>query len=315
MIQRHDTGADFRHFALFYANEAEYVAGITEFLREGVAAGEPELVVVSAEKIQKLRGALGADAEAVLFADMADVGANPARIIPAWQEFVDRHAGNGRPLRGVGEPIYPERSPDELVECQRHEALLNVAFDGGPTWQLLCPYDTARLEAGVIDVACHTHPILVDDEEQRSSDEYMGTDVAAQPFEAPLPAPPHDAAEMDFDMRTLGWVRTLVSREAEAAGLSAQRAEGLVMAANEVATNSVRHGGGRGVVRVWRGPLAVICEVRDRGRLTDALAGRRRPVADRDGGRGLWLANQLCYLVQLRNEPAGSVVRLHARLR
>ena len=31
------------------------------------------------------------------------------------------------------------------------------------------------------------------------------------------------------------------------------------------------------------------------------------------GGRGVWLANQLCDLVQIRSGAAGTVVRLHAR--
>src|SRR5580700_10418626 len=44
---------------------------------------------------------------------------------PAW-----RWAGcpAAAQLRGIGEPIHPERSPSELAECQLHEALLNVAF-------------------------------------------------------------------------------------------------------------------------------------------------------------------------------------------
>ena len=31
-------------------------------------------------------------------------------------------------------------------------------------------------------------------------------------------------------------------------------------------------------------------------------------------GRGLWLANQLCNLVQIRSSPEGTTVRLHMRL-
>ena len=37
-------------------------------------------------------------------------------------------------------------------------------------------------------------------------------------------------------------------------------------------------------------------------------------VVDRAGGRGLWIANQLCDLVQVRSGAAGTTVRLHARL-
>jgi hypothetical protein len=100
-----------------YAGIDEFVAGMSAFLRAGVAAGEPSLVVVSAEKIALLREALGDDADSVLFADMDGVGSNPARIIPAWREFVTAYGDTGRPLRGIGEPISPQRTSAEMVEC------------------------------------------------------------------------------------------------------------------------------------------------------------------------------------------------------
>ena len=57
--------------------------------------------MVSAARIARLREELGADAaERVTFADMAEVGINPARIIPAWREFVDAHAGQRTPAAG-----------------------------------------------------------------------------------------------------------------------------------------------------------------------------------------------------------------------
>jgi hypothetical protein len=41
----------FRHEALLYAGEVDFLTGTLPFIREGVAAGEPVLVVVSAAKI------------------------------------------------------------------------------------------------------------------------------------------------------------------------------------------------------------------------------------------------------------------------
>ena len=120
--------ATFAHEALLYAGVDSFVDGCTAFIREGVAAHEPVLVVVATHKIALLREALNGEADCVHFADMAEVGTNPARIIPAWQNFVDQNLRVGRPVRGIGEPIWAERSAIELVECQRHEALLNVAF-------------------------------------------------------------------------------------------------------------------------------------------------------------------------------------------
>jgi anti-sigma regulatory factor (Ser/Thr protein kinase) len=57
-----------------------------------------------------------------------------------------------------------------------------------------------------------------------------------------------------------------------------------------------------------------VCEIRDDGRIGDPLIDRRRPHADQRGGRGLWIANQLCDLVQLRSLPTGGVARLHMRI-
>ncbi len=68
----------FNHEALLYAGGEDFLAGTTSFIKAGVAEREPILVVVSAEKIGWLRAALGAEADAVHFADMAQVGVNPS---------------------------------------------------------------------------------------------------------------------------------------------------------------------------------------------------------------------------------------------
>jgi hypothetical protein len=57
-----------------------------------------------------------------------------------------------------------------------------------------------------------------------------------------------------------------------------------------------------------------VCEIEDTGNLDDPLADRRRPGAEATSPRGLWLANQLCDLVQIRSGPAGTAVRLHVKV-
>jgi anti-sigma regulatory factor (Ser/Thr protein kinase) len=302
----------FHHEALLYAGVDGFLAGTVPFIRAGVAAGEPILVVVDAPKIARLREALGADAGGVRFADMAAVGENPARIIPAWAEFVREHAG--RPVRGIGEPIGPDRGEAELVECHRHESLLNVAFADTPAFTLLCPYDTQQLDASVIAEARSTHPYVRGDGVARESPGYGGVHAAGAPFAKALPEPPKAFAELPFDLGALSGLRTTVAMLARAAGMAPARIEDLVLALSEVAANSVRHGGGRGVLRVWEDDAAMVCEVRDRGVFDDPLAGRRRPEDGQRGGYGLWIANQLCELVQVRTFATGSVVRLHMRL-
>jgi anti-sigma regulatory factor (Ser/Thr protein kinase) len=305
----------FRHEALFYSGAAEFVDRTGSFIRDAVHADEPILVVVSAEKIDRLREALGADAKEVRFADMKDVGRNPARIIPAWNAFVSEHAGSARRFRGVGEPIWASRTPDELAECERHEALLNLAFADASAWWLACPYDKEVLEPSVVEEARRNHPFFSDDGVRRESGTYRGLETVAQPFDLALPEPDVRPQEMDFGKNDLHAVRRFIARHAAASGLSPARAEDLLLAADELVANSVRHAGGRGVLRIWQDGDTLLCEVRDSGRIDQPLAGREQPLPMQESGFGLWLVNNLCDLVQVRTFPTGSVVRVHMACR
>jgi anti-sigma regulatory factor (Ser/Thr protein kinase) len=119
---------------------------------------------------------------------------------------------------------------------------------------------------------------------------------------------------VEFSASDLASLRALVSRHATRARLAPEAREDLVLAVNELVSNSVQYGGGVGELRIWQERDALLCEVRDRGRICDPLAGRVRPRRDQFGGRGLWLVNQLCDLVQIRVTPAGTVVRVHMQL-
>lgn len=303
--------SEFRHEALLYAGVDEFVDRSLAFVREGLAADEPVMVMVGAAKIDVLRAELDGDAERVQFADMGHVGANPARIIPAWRDFVSQQRVPDRSMRGIGEPIWAGRSPAELIECQRHESLLNLAFVDA-NFRLLCPYDTSALEARVIEEACCSHPFIVQNGGARDSYDYRG-DAGAVPFDEPLPEPRVNPHELLFGAEPLHGLRRFVARHASDAGLSETRTKDLVLAINEVATNSIRHGGGDGVLRIWQEDDMIISEVCDGGGIEQPLAGRERPDKGQLGGHGLWLVNQVCDLVQMRSFADGGAVRVHMR--
>jgi anti-sigma regulatory factor (Ser/Thr protein kinase) len=211
-----------------------------------------------------------------------------------WDDFV---RGADRRVVGIGEPIWSGRSRDELIECQIHEELLEIAFADTDRVEILCPYDVGSLSADVITEACRAH----------------GPSAAASdrnPFWKPLRPAPEGAYLQSFDGRGVRDLRGLIAGLAAHVGLESERTADLVLAVNEIVTNSVRHGGGEGTLRAWIDGDAVVCEVSDDGYLRDPLVGRRRPQPDAMGGRGLWLANQLCDLVQVRNGVEGCVVRL-----
>jgi len=295
------------HQALLYQGMTEYLDIVTSFVDHGLAAGEPVMVAVPGSKAKMIR--TGVKRRGTYFVDMAELGRNPGRIIPAIQEFLQQH--RDRATRFVGEPIWPGRHPAEIAEATRHEALINVALAEAPV-TILCPYDLDGLANGVLDDCWRTHPEVIRAGVTEGSGEYDNPRNVCIDEAWPLSSPPAGVAGRDFESDTdLSKIRSWVQEFGWAAGLSVDRVDDLVLAVSEVAGNSIRHGGGSGVLCVWGDAEgAVVCEVRDAGYITDPLVGRHAPGPDFDVN-GLWLVNQLCDLVQIRSShAAGTQVRL-----
>jgi anti-sigma regulatory factor (Ser/Thr protein kinase) len=297
------------HQALFYRGDQEYLDGVLRFLAPGLEAGEPIAVAVPGPRAELLRARLTELRPDIELLDMSEFGRNPARLIPAMQEMLARHAG--RLLHYVGEPIWPGRSPAEIREATRHEALSNLAWPDAKL-RLLCPYDAEALDQDVLADAERTHPWVIKGDGGSISVSYSPTVPVTS--EGPLPAPPIKAAHLTFGVNELWQVRTLVAETANAAGLDEVRAADLVLAANEVATNAVKHAGGPGRLHTWIAPGAVVCQLEDAGHITDPLAGRHAPTPSVDGGLGLWIVNQLCDLVEVRTATGGTTIRLRMSL-
>lgn len=297
----------FSHQLALYDGADGFLASTVPYLREGLESAEPIRAALTPAKIELLRGELGADAEAIEFVDIEDVGRNPARLIPAWRDFLETRAPGGG-IRGIGEPVWPARSPAAVDECERHESLLNLAFHDVPATAILCCYDSRSLADDVLDAALLSHP------QERSGDTAAENpewdDHRPEPFAGGLAPPPLGAFELRFDRDTLHTLRAATGLEAVEAGLSEQRAADVVLAVAELAANSVVHGGGRGTATIWREPRALVVEVRDSGRIEQPLAGRVRPTPTQESGRGLWVANQVCDLVQIRSGSPGTRARL-----
>jgi anti-sigma regulatory factor (Ser/Thr protein kinase) len=122
--------------------------------------------------------------------------------------------------------------------------------------------------------------------------------------------------DRDFDVATIGAVRREVERHSERLGLSDPALYRFVVAVHEIVTNAVRHGGGRGRVRLWREGQRLLCRISDRG--GGIPAERRTPGPRPDpgtiGGWGLWLARQGCDMMTVDSGAGGSVVTLVRRL-
>jgi anti-sigma regulatory factor (Ser/Thr protein kinase) len=301
--------AGLTHAALLYRGGGDDFGELGTLLRRATGPDSPLHVAVPDQTMELVSEFWRRPPSGSRLVDMADLGRNPARIIAAGQSFGDQHPGEH--VYCVWEPAWPTRSRAELREVARHEALCNLAFRGWPM-TVFCLYDTKRLSDEVIADAELTHPVLISAGERYANPSYLGAGQFPPGSDEPLPPPAGDAMSVAFDGQ-LGPVRDFSADRARAAGLEGSRLNDLILAVSELAANALGHAGGGGVIRSWCTSGELLCQVEDRGYITDPLAGRYRKPADAPGGHGLWLVNRVCDLVERRSSPGRTVTRLHMR--
>jgi anti-sigma regulatory factor (Ser/Thr protein kinase) len=298
------------HAALLYASVDEFATWALRFVDAGLDADEPVLVSAPGQEISFLRARMNGRAHRVSWADMTRIGANPSRIIPHMHAFASAHAG--RPVRCLQALAWAARTCAEHSEAIRHEALINLAFVAAPV-RILCTYDSERLDPGIIRSAMSTHPVLLREGHTGPSSAYDACTVFPDECDRPLPRPPDGAATLAY-RGDLAALRAFAARHASDIGLSEDRVLDLVLAVGELAANTFRHTDAGGVLAIWSAGDELVCQLKDSGHITDALAGRHLAGADASESHGLMIVHQVCDLVELRSGPGGTAIRLHMRL-
>jgi anti-sigma regulatory factor (Ser/Thr protein kinase) len=300
-------GANLVHEVVFYRGRDQLERTARQFVEEGLAAGEPVLIALPRESLELLTPSLDPVSTAVAFEDLTRSGSNPGRMLPLFQDWADHHRGR---VRVLGEPVWPGRNRAETVEGLRHESLVNIAL-ADANMAMRCLYDAERLDADVLSGAEATHPLVVEPDGTRSpSPRYVEPPVLHRPERWPLEPPPAELATRVFEGDLWG-LRRFVAGDERVVSLSEDRRHQLLLAVNEAATNALKHGGGRFEVKIWRDGAGVVSEVKSGGWFDDPLAGLLRPPKDAVSGRGLWLINQLCDMVELRSAEPATTVRMH----
>jgi anti-sigma regulatory factor (Ser/Thr protein kinase) len=297
--------SQYRHEALSYAGREGFVSSCASIAHEALDAGERVLVLAAQDKLDDVRDVIGAAGEDVTFVATDQRGRNPCRRTTTLHSFLD--GADGRHSTGLQESVLTSRSPAGREEAAFVEHMLNHETLG--TWPLavICLFDSDAMDDDAGLAMRQSHPVL------RGSDanpDYLPS--AAQSIFGTLPGrPPAGARTFAASTDRLAGGRAFVRSSALGQGLSPDRVDDLVLAANEVITNSIRHAGGRADLAMWRENGTLVCEVRDQGHLADAMAGRLAPAPSATTGRGLWLVNELCDLVQIRSAESGTVVRMY----
>jgi anti-sigma regulatory factor (Ser/Thr protein kinase) len=289
---RDRTPPRFEHSAFLYDTDDAYAGVLVPFLREGLARGERVAVATSPDRISLLRDALNGDAAEVTFLPDDEWYVRPVRTIAGWARMLTGSARRLPYTRLVGQVRFGAK--EQHPGWVRFESALNRSL-AGANGHLLCPYDRRDLPSELLEAAGRTHPLMCDGS-WFDSDSYL----APERLLAEVPEPPYPVSGAPVVtlpvLETVAELRDHVRHRARAEGwLSADRLEDLVLALSEVATNGVRHGGGRRELRVWLTLDAVVCEVTDEGvSPPNPLAGYLPPAPGAIGGMGLWLSYQVC---------------------
>ncbi len=129
------------------------------------------------------------------------------------------------------------------------------------------------------------------------------------------------ALDQAFDGDSLFALRATVAAHGSRAGLSEGRTRDLVLAVHELAANAVRHGAGRGRLRLWTARDRIRCEVADGGADGDP-ADEDSPGAEAadaalwhvEPGHGLWLVRRIADGASVQSDPSGTVAAVSFRL-
>jgi anti-sigma regulatory factor (Ser/Thr protein kinase) len=295
------------HEAVLYSTPDELAQRLLPRLAPALDDGGPVVAVLDGPTRAEVRRALGHDARHVEFPEPAMVHRVPAFTVAVRWARLSRLARtpHGR-ATVVGQHVAGLPGCGE-THWARLDIGLNVALAGLPI-TVLCPYLTGGRELARVH---STHPRVTTAQGPAAGDGFRDPAEALAAF----PPPPatdlgRPAATLAFTAPDLGALRRLVAAIAARAGLDEVRGSDLVLAVNEIGSNSVEHGPGRGLLRLWLSDGDVTAEVTDTGTTVLRFPGMAAPPATGARGRGLWLASELCDVMQVWSDPGGTVVRL-----
>lgn len=172
LVQGGPASPMFRHHALIYSSDEEFLDAAGPYLAEGLERSEALLAVTTAANIELLRGHLGRDAREVEFVEAASWYLSPVAALESYTASSRANLDAGAPwVRIVGEPVWAGRTDGEVRLWARYESLLNMAFAAWPL-TVVCPYDTRVLDPAIVGHARATHPHMVDPDGLAPSHDY-----------------------------------------------------------------------------------------------------------------------------------------------
>lgn len=301
-----------RHAAGFHGSDKDLLRQMVPLVRDALDRGELVALAVRPRTVEAIRDALGS---------------LPGLIVLDGPEGSDGASGQtlaahrARELReltataGTATVFSEHWSRYDGVDggfWTELDAALNIALADLPV-TLTCFFPEMPLHLEILDGARRNHPLLVVDGEYRDNPDTR--EPRAVLTDRPAPAPVLLGAP-DLRLTFGAWELNDVRRAVEEALLGVEfepaRAEDVVLAVNEIATNAVEHGADHAQLCAWFAADGLVCEVHDTGSLRDPLPGLRAPHPADPRGRGVWIARQLCDSLHVWTDGNGTHVRMRA---
>ncbi|KDN21814.1 sensor histidine kinase [Amycolatopsis rifamycinica] len=299
------------HAAIHYASDAELLAVVVPFLTAGLTAGEPTVVSLAPERAELVRRALPPSAS-TRFLSTDDLYARPAAAIKSYRELMAGFVADGASgIRIVGE-VPPEAIDTSWDWWARYESAVNHAYDEFPL-RSMCAYDTRTTPRHVLDDVARTHPFLATpDGGHLTNAGYVDPpSFLAEPRPMKLYPIQHTVPLAELIDPQPSAARRAVA-DFDKTGLPAAEIDDLVLAVSEIVDNALRYGRSPVRMRIWADCEHMVVTVHDTGAGPgDPFAGLL-PAGRDIGGRGLWIAHQVCSQVALHRDDTGFTVRLTA---
>jgi anti-sigma regulatory factor (Ser/Thr protein kinase) len=282
---------------------------VVPFAQEGIAAGEPTLLLVRPETATAVLNRIGRSSHLTTLPALGQPG-RAASDLRATDALLTEYTASGTRVRILNqEPSVPQAC---WHDWRRLEAGVNIAFDRYHAWAA-CVYDRRLLSAEMVHDLNATHPWLGQGRTHRRNDRYQDPlTFLGRHIDAPSDPIEHSSPSAELLDPTPATARAAVAGFAIHCQLPAPEVEHAVFATHEAVSNAIQHGRPPVLLRLWAQPGRLTTTVTDNGPgPTDPLLGLLPPEPPRHTGLGLWLSHQLVDIAH-RRHPAGYTIRITA---
>ena len=302
-----------QHTAVFHRSAEHLMAQLVPMVTAGLSRGAPVAVALNPATELALHERLRKPAGLIMLPhpDGPDGGSGQTMAARYARELRELTMASGRAITMISEHA-PRLDGMDGTFWTELDAAFNIALAELPI-TLTCFFPELPLHREIVDGALRNHPLLWVGNELRHNPRHREPRAVLAEQPAPAPAllgPPE--LRLAFGAWQLHEVRAAVEEALLSANCPRERAEDVVLAVNEVATNAVEHGNAEAELSIWVDAHGVVCEVHDTGWLRDPLPGLQAPHPSDPRGRGIWIARQLCDSLHVWTDENGTHVRMRA---